>query len=1195
MHPLFLLAAVACAQPDSPLTPPFNGPRKAEPSWVALADLTIHIDHERTLHHASIIFRDGAITAILNADPGPDAKPGTPDDTPARLPLGPRVIDCSGLHAYPAFIEPYFELDAPAPAAGPEARHWNAGVTPERSALDGVANLKDPAEALRKLGFAAAAVSPKGGTIRGSGALVSLAKPHDDAALPRPPVYRDHVFQTFSLDSSFRAYPSSQMGAIALIRQTLADADRQAAMRRHALLTGPATCLDFLAPAPGVVPVATLALFDCADELESLRALKLAKEFSRPVALVGSGAEYKRLAALAERLAGAGPDRSAAPLLIPLNFPPAPDVSSLAKAEQTDLRELMAWEQAPTNPARLHAAGLRIAFTSHRLKNRADLIPNLRRAIAHGLPEPVALQALTSTPASILGAADQLGTLDPGKRANILLADGPIFARKTKLRDLFIDGQRHALNPKPIKLEGTWDMDLANAPPATRSLVFDDANALTIHRNDASVKAAKSDAQPAGPNTARLAFVFDHEPLDGQKGLFTASAVADLAADPPIMRGTILRPSGDRSDFTARRRAIEKPHPALGQWRVIEADNKPRDPFDDSDGLLIDLKKDKLKLTFFQKDKDPIVIESKDVALKDANAAEFSEDLTKLGVPGICRDAATIDQGPSADPDDDILVAVGTMPDGSTHSYRARRAPDDDERADHDLAQRVKDIPKDLGLPFGPYALATTPPQERVALQGATVWTNTGTPIERATVVIDSGRVAEVLTGRHEPVANARAIDCAGKHLTPGIIDAHSHTGISKGVNEGGQAVTAECRIADVTDPDAISWYRQLAGGVTSVLSLHGSANAIGGQSQTNKIRWGCAHPDDMHFENAIPGIKFALGENPRQANRTTESDRYPQTRMGVEMLIRDRFTAAREHARAHAAHLLSSGPPRVPPRRDLELEALAEVLAGQRLVHCHSYRQDEMVMLALVAKDFGFTIGTYQHALEGYKIADFVREHSGGASGFSDWWGYKIEVQDAIPHAFPIMWEQGVVTSFNSDSDELARRMNVEAAKATKYAGVPPEEALKFVTLFPAKQLKIDDRVGSIEPGRHADLALWSGPPMSPFSRCEMTFVDGRRLFSLDDDAAHRASIAAERQRLIQKILAENAKKASRKRPAKSDAKPDDKPDNAQPDKPDSDQSKPSADQLALERHFLDLLARNKSIDANHAGDCGCAILDLR
>jgi len=516
---------------------------------------------------------------------------------------------------------------------------------------------------------------------------------------------------------------------------------------------------------------------------------------------------------------------------------------------------------------------------------------------------------------------------------------------------------------------------------------------------------------------------------------------------------------------------------------------------------------------------------------------------------------------------------------------------DDDDDAEDDALTTAP-----VGAPFANYTIAETPEQRTYLLTNATVWTQSDEGIlEDAWVLVVDGKVRSVGTGGI-PEIPADVIDCEGKHITPGLIDAHSHTGLFRlGVNESGQAVTSEVRIADSLDPGHINWYRQLAGGVTSANMLHGSANPIGGQSQTVKVRWGASKPEDMHFEGATPGIKFALGENVKQSNwGDNNTTRYPQTRLGVETLMRDRFTKAAEYGLAHGiikgatrsgsfftttAPTGRSGSAAATPR-DLELEALAQIIAGERLIHCHSYRQDEILMLCRIAEDFGFKIGTFQHGLETYKVAEIVREHAIGTSIFSDWWAYKVEVQDAIPYAGPINFEAGLMTSFNSDSDELARRMNAEAGKALRYAlasgiDMSPQDALDFVTMNPARQLKIDARVGSIEAGKDADLAIWSGDPLSSMTRCERTFVDGRMLFSLNQDQEHRERMQAERARLVAKVLANG------KSDKEGDA--DDKDDSESEDAP----TRRSLLARAYERALTDHVEHG-----TEPGQCGCNLL---
>ena len=347
------------------------------------------------------------------------------------------------------------------------------------------------------------------------------------------------------------------------------------------------------------------------------------------------------------------------------------------------------------------------------------------------------------------------------------------------------------------------------------------------------------------------------------------------------------------------------------------------------------------------------------------------------------------------------------------------------------------------------------------------------------------------------------------------MIDCHSHTAIDGGVNEGTNIVTAECRIADVIDPEDVNIYRQLAGGTTTANLLHGSANAIGGQNAVVKWRWG-KPASEMLFSQAPPGIKFALGENPKRSNftRPDTAPRYPTSRMGVEKVIRNEFVQAQNYQKEWAD--FNAGKTKIQPRRDLQLDAISEVLAGNRLVHSHSYRQDEILMLLRVAEDFNFRVATFQHVLEGYKVADELAAHGAGGSTFSDWWAFKIEAYDAIPYNGALMAERGVITSFNSDSSELARRLNLEAAKAVHWGGMPKEEAIKFLTINPAKQLRIDKYVGSLETGKDADLVVWSGDPLSSLSICEKTFVDGQLYFDRQADLAARPALEAEKKRLL-------------------------------------------------------------------------------
>ena len=410
---------------------------------------------------------------------------------------------------------------------------------------------------------------------------------------------------------------------------------------------------------------------------------------------------------------------------------------------------------------------------------------------------------------------------------------------------------------------------------------------------------------------------------------------------------------------------------------------------------------------------------------------------------------------------------------------------------------------------------AATPPQPAVLLvRHATVWTCGPQGIlDDADLLVRNGVIAAV--GRNLAVpTGAVVVDATGKHLAPGTVDEHSHSAILGNVNECTNIVTCEVRTQDVINSESLNLYRQLAGGGTVMHLLHGSCNSIGGQAAIIKNKWGAA-PEDLFLSWAPGTVKFALGENPKQSNFGVErTNRYPKSRSGVENSIREAFLRAQDYDRAFAD--FKAGRRALPPRRDLQLDALSEILHGSRLIHCHSYRQDEILMLMRLSEAFGFRVNTFTHILEGYKVADEMATHGASAMGFTDWWGYKQEVIDAIPWNGYLMWDRGVNVGFNSDSDELARRLNTEAAKAIKYGGVPREEALKMVTLNPAKSLRIDARVGSLEVGKDADFAIWSGEPLSPFSVCEQTWIEGRKYFDRAADLAGRDALATERAALI-------------------------------------------------------------------------------
>ncbi|HEX7118213.1 MAG TPA: amidohydrolase family protein [Longimicrobiales bacterium] len=812
------------------------------------------------IERGTVVVRDGVIAAV-----------GDDVDVPSDA----WVIDGAGLTVYPGLIDAFTTLGHPerrGDGAGDEEQphSWGPedrpGTFTWRSAAHGLDADDERLEQWREAGFTTALTTHADGLFPGQAALIDLA-----GNRARDMVVEPAVAQRINLrDRSYSGYPRALLGTFAYIKQLYLDArhyDRVwAAYERDPRGKTRPEYDRTLEPLRSPQPV----LFPGQDRKEILRAVRTADEIGAPVIVYGAQRAYQAV----DVLAGSG-----TPALIDLDWP-EPARNGDPEAEP-DLATLRAWEHAPSTPAKLHAAGVRFAFYTGGLDDPDDARESVRKAIDAGLPADAALRALTLAPAEILGVADRMGSIEAGKIANLVLADGDLFAPDTKIRTVIVDG-------RPFDI----------FQPAER----------TADREDDDETAGKAAPVP-------------------------------MADD--------------------------------------------RGPYRD----------------------DPVTL-----------------------------------------------------------------------------------------------------------IRNATILTVANGTIEGGDILIRNGKIAEVGQDIDAP-RNATVVDATGMYVTPGIIDAHSHLA-ADAINEGSVAVSAMVRMKDVINPDDIGIYRSLAGGVTTINLLHGSANPIGGRNAVLKLRWG-ADAHEMIFEGAPKGIKFALGENTK---RDRNPDRYPSSRMGVQDVIRQAFIDAREYMAAWEAY--EEDGDGVPPRRDLKLETLAEILRGERLVHAHSYRADEILQLLRLAEEFGFRIATFQHVLEGYKIADEIAAHGAGASTFSDWWAYKVEAYDAIPYNAALMTERGVVVSINSDSDEEIRHLNQEAAKSMKWGGLSETEALRLVTLNPAIQLRIDDRVGSIEVGKDADLVVWKGHPLSMDGVPQKTYVDGKLYFDIELDRQRWAAIRAEKEALMDKHL---------------------------------------------------------------------------
>lgn len=978
-------------------TTDIDGLRTKENTYLALTDLTIVPSPGQKIENGTIIIRNGVIESI---------------GTKLSIPKAATVRSCKGMWIYPSFIEPYMEMNRKGAKTGgnfdedegpgkPQpldrgARYWNEAIHPEKRVADYAHFDKNQSDEWLKLGFGLAHCNSTDGILRGRSSIV-LIKEGSATEITLRSDYSQWI--SFRKGSSSNPYPSSMMGSIALIRQAILDAQwytKAHEVSKNGKALPPETNISLSALADDLANKRPF-FFEANNEHTILRGNKIAAEFDLPFVYIGSGTEYRRI----NSLAPIKPN-----LILPINFPSVPDVSTTDRSEDVSLEDLLHWDAAPANPFRLDSAGISFSFTTRLLKDKSEFLPNIRKAISYGLTPEKALAALTTNPARLLSVSDIVGTLEQGKLANVLLCDGDIFDSKTSIYSVFVAGKENVFKkPSQYDIRGKWKFN-----------------------------------------------------FDG----FSKSITCKVAGTKDSPKGKIAVNGKDiENDFSY-----------------------------------------------------------------SGNNVFFSFEGDSLGYEGKLRASGTMDS----------LSAKGfvVLSDNKRIQWYATR--DSVYKEPKDTTQKTPQTVLHRTLsPDSPFGFREKPQQKSVLIKNAKVWTCSpkGEVLEQGDVFISNGKISSV--GKNLSNKADTVIDGTGKHVTPGIIDEHSHIAIEAGVNEGTHAVTVEVRIGDVLQPDDINIYRQLAGGVTSSHLLHGSANPMGGQLQLIKLRWG-EDADGIKFQNVDGTVKFALGENVKQSHWGDNfTSRYPQSRMGVEEIMRDGFQAALEYEKKWKSYESLSAKDKqstLPPRRDIQLDALLEIVKSKRFIHCHSYVQSEILMLMRLAEEFNFKIQNFTHILEGYKLASEMAKHGTTASSFADWWAYKFEVYDAIPQNPAILHEQGVVTSINSDDAEMARRLNQEAGKAVKYGKVSEVEALKMVTLNPAIQLRVQDRTGSLETGKDADVVVWSGHPLSNLSRVEKTFVDGKLYFDRDRDEQLRVRDKKLRAELEQKALhaAKNGEQVSQK-----------------------------------------------------------------
>jgi imidazolonepropionase-like amidohydrolase len=981
---------------------PVNGVAEPKTGSYVFTHATIVTDGQTTLTDATLVVRDGKIISVGNN---------------ITVPGNAVIVDCKGKYIYPSFIDIYsdygiaipqrvpggFNFGGPAQITSNQkgAFGWNQAI---RSDIDAakIFTVDDAkAKPLRDAGFGTVLSHQKDGIARGTGVIATLANEKENLV-----IVKDKASAHYSLNrgASAQSYPNSVMGSIALLRQTYLDAQWY---KSNPTAEGVNLSLKAFNETQNLPQI-----FEGNDKWSDIRADRVGDEFGVQYIIKAGGNEYQRISEIAA---------TKAKYILPLNFPQAMDVEDPNDARFVSLADMKHWELAPTNPAAFEKANIPFCITAADMRDTKQFFTNLRKAIEYGLSENKAFDALTKTPATLLGVYDKVGSIDAGKLANFLIVSGPIFNEKTTIYQNWIQGEKYAVN------ESSW-----NNIAGTYHLVIVSANGSTINYT-LDVKSTTA-ANVIGKDTLTGKFSYD-----GKMIKLSFSSTPDKK--PAMIAGTT--PPGPPSAGV----------PPGGGMRGVRSGGGS----------------------------------------------------TRLS--GVSN--GDIWQGNGEDSAGNKLLWTATFEKAAI------------EKAD----SSKRKMPLRLGkviYPFNGYGWEELPKQENILIKNATVWTSDKEgKLEGTDVLVKNGKIVQV--GKNISDAGAKVIDGTGKHLTAGIIDEHSHIAAAS-INEGGQSVTSEVRIGDNLNPEDINIYRQLSGGVTTSHILHGSANTIGGQTQLIKLRWG-VNDEGLKFQNWDPFIKFALGENVKRTTASQGNNRFPDTRMGVEEVLMDAFQRASDYQKAWKAaeeNNKKKGSATIAMRRDLELDALVEIMNKKRFITCHSYIQSEITAAMRVAEKFGFRFNTFTHILEGYKVADKMKEHGANASTFSDWWAYKVEVQDAIPQNASIMQRAGLNVAINSDDAEMARRLNQEAAKSVKYGGMSEEDALKMVTINPATMLHVADRVGSIKAGKDADLVLWSDHPLSIYAKAEKTIVDGVIEFDRDKDKETRKKIAGERNRLVQKLLGE-------------------------------------------------------------------------